>query len=108
MARSEKLYLSQSARDAQERNYGGESYWINTFPVSSQTTGECYIPDVFHDYLSMGIASLDFARVWNTRGTVEGYRMTAQELETAANHFEALARQCRLYAGDAAAVERAS
>lgn len=72
-----------------------------TFTVSSETMGTCHIPDTFHDMLSRGVAALDFARVWNTRGTMQGYRMTAAELEAAAVQFEALARSCRAFAADA-------
>lgn len=72
-----------------------------TFTVSSEITGTCHIPDTFHDMLSRGVAALDFARVWNTRGTVEGFRMTAAELEAAAVQFESLARRCRTFSADA-------
>lgn len=72
-----------------------------TFTISSETMGTCHIPDTFHDMLSLGVAALDFARVWNTRGTVQGYRMAAAELEAAAVQFEALARRCRTFSGDA-------
>ncbi len=72
-----------------------------TFAVSSVTTGACFVPDVFHDYLSQGLASLDFARVWNGQPHPRGGEMVAQELRAAAQQFGALARQCERFASEA-------
>lgn len=61
-------------------------------------TGTVFIPDAFQTNLQVMLASLDFARVWQSKGTLEGFRMTAQELREAAKYAEALARQCQHYA----------
>ncbi len=68
------------------------------FKVYTDTFGTCLVPAAFKDYLHVGIASLDGARLWNTR---QDHAMAAQELRYAAQYFAALARQCERFASDA-------
>lgn len=72
---------------------------LDTFRIDVHAdTGTVYVPDTFKDNVQAILASLDFARVWNTRGTVDGHTMTARELRQAAQYAQALARQCERYA----------
>lgn len=62
-----------------------------TVAVTDETAGTVFVPDAFAENLSMLLASLDFARVWNTR---RHGPMTAQELRAAAAAARALADDC--------------
>lgn len=69
-----------------------------TMTFNSPISGDCYVPEVFADDLACTLASLDFARTWESR---RDRMMVNRELTNAANHAEALARTCRRLAQEA-------
>ncbi len=71
---------------------------VGTFPVICDLTGTCFVPDVFGADLRPALASLDWARVFNSTRRDE---LTASELEAAARHFVSLAAQCEDFAANA-------
>lgn len=66
-----------------------------TVAVIDEAAGAVFVPDAFAEDLSILLASLDFARVWNTR---QHWPMTAQELRGAAAAARRLADECEKFA----------
>jgi hypothetical protein len=76
---------------------------VNTTAASTETTGECFIPDVFADDLTRLMAALDWSRVFNTS---QEYGSLSQELAAARRHALALAELCEDFSRAAFELER--